>query len=314
MEKFNSHDFSQVAYNNNRNYINVISATEQKDVDNIHADTIDLTKYPINKTINKKRKNNFNSITHIRFKKHKKDSEYINLLNKDKNVNSYPIGCPTCFVPITVNLLDLQDNSTNDDTSIHSYNDQEIYINKDIINRINTDYYVSSNKIEAIYKCVKNIINQTQDKIIIFSQFYATINLLQYHLQKHDIACSKFLGSMSLNSRNNVLFDFNMDSHLKVLLISLQSGAEGLNLQVANRIIIVDPWWNPAVEAQAIQRAYRIGQNKDVEVTNFIMKDTIEEKVTQLKKKKQLLFDCTIGNEDISNQALRTNDLDFFFN
>lgn len=83
---------------------------------------------------------------------------------------------------------------------------------------------------------------------------------------------------MSMISRNNILYNFNQDKQLRVLLISLKAGGEGLNLQVANRIFIVDPWWNPAAELQAIQRAHRIGQTKTVYAIRFIIENTVEEK------------------------------------
>lgn len=114
--------------------------------------------------------------------------------------------------------------------------------------------------------------------------------------------------------RSNVLYAFNNDPGLKVLLISLKAGGEGLNLQVASRIFLMDPWWNPAAEMQAIQRAHRIGQrHKEVVAVRFIAEKTIEERILQLQEKKQLVFDGTVGASDHAMAKLTQDDLRFLF-
>lgn len=100
---------------------------------------------------------------------------------------------------------------------------------------------------------------------------------------------------------------------MSVILISLKAGGEGLNLQAASRVYLVDPWWNPAAELQAIQRAHRIGQKKPVEAVRFICKDTIEERILQLQEKKQLVFDGTVGSSSQAMTKLTQEDLRFLF-
>lgn len=103
--------------------------------------------------------------------------------------------------------------------------------------------------------------------------------------------CVLLTGSLSMEARHNILTAFNTNPNLKVILISLKAGGEGLNLQIANYIFLMDPWWNPAAEMQAIQRAHRIGQRRPVRAVRFIAKNTIEERILQLQEKKQLVFE-----------------------
>ncbi|VWU52155.1 DNA repair protein rhp16, putative [Hepatocystis sp. ex Piliocolobus tephrosceles] len=285
------------------------------DVDNRDDDDVILLNENIinqtnstGKKINKKRK----SISEVKFK-NKENSEFISLLSNDIHVNSYPIGCPECYVPLPSNFTDLQDNFTNGNSSIFWGNDRRKKLNSNIINRMNTEKYFSSTKIEEIYKEVQFIISSTDDKILIFSQFIAMLELIEFHLKTNNIICAKFLGTMTLDSRNNILYTFKKDQTLRVLLISLQSGANGLNLQVANRILIVEPCWNPAIEIQAIQRSLRIGQKKKIYITYFNVQNTIEEKILDCQQKKKEIINYVMDNGYISSEKILENNYNFFF-
>ncbi|EUD64639.1 adenosinetriphosphatase [Plasmodium inui San Antonio 1] len=259
--------------------------------------------------LNKKAK----SISVVKFKD-KEKKQFVSLLSSDETgVQDLPLGCPVCYVPLTVDFNLMNQVEEQDEEEIIVCKEETTYINKSFINRINTQEYRTSTKIEAVFEEVQNVIHATDDKCLIFSQYCSMLDLIEYHLKKHNIICSKLLGYMSMVSRNNILYNFNEDKHLRVLLISLKAGGEGLNLQVANRIFIVDPWWNPAAELQAIQRAHRIGQTKTVYATRFIIENTVEEKILQLQNKKQLVFDCTIGDSGNAMQKLTKEDLAFLF-
>jgi DNA repair protein RAD16 len=101
---------------------------------------------------------------------------------------------------------------------------------------------------------------------------------------------------------------------MKALLISLKAGGEGLNLQAANHVFLLDPWWNPASEMQAVQRAHRIGQTKPVTAVRFVTSDTVEEKVLALQEMKQLVFEATVGQSRGAEKKLTESDLRFLFN
>merc|ERR1712048_1401265 len=109
-----------------------------------------------------------------------------------------------------------------------------------------------------------------------------------------------FRGGMTMQARQDALVAFNTVPSLKLILISLKAGGEGLNLQVANHVFLLDPWWNPACELQAIQRAHRIGQTREVRAVRFITADTIEEKIVKLQEKKQLVFDACIDDSKVA--------------
>jgi DNA repair protein RAD16 len=106
---------------------------------------------------------------------------------------------------------------------------------------------------------------------------------------------------------------FKEDPEVKVMLISLKAGGVALNLTVANHIFLMDPWWNPAAEMQAIDRAHRIGQAKPIFATRFIVKDSIEERILKLQEKKQLVFEGTVGGDAASMARLTVDDMKFLF-
>lgn len=97
------------------------------------------------------------------------------------------------------------------------------------------------------------------------------------------------------------------------MLISLKAGGVALNLTVANRIFLMDPWWNPAAEMQAIDRTHRIGQRKPIYATRFIIEDSIEDRILKLQDKKKLVFDGTVGGDASSMARLTVDDMRFLF-
>merc|ERR1711998_489193 len=109
--------------------------------------------------------------------------------------------------------------------------------------------------------------------------------------------------------RLSMLDAFKNDPSVHAILMSLKAGGEGLNLQHASHVFLMDPWWNPAVEAQAIQRAHRIGQKKAVKAIRFATEDTIEERMLQLQEKKQLVFEGTIDSSAPALCRLSEEDL-----
>ena len=123
-------------------------------------------------------------------------------------------------------------------------------------------------------------------------------------------ACvNKLVGSM----RTGAPSPRSSDPSVRCLLMSLRAGGEGLNLQQANRIFVLEPWWNPAVENQAIQRAHRIGQTRVVRATRFVTKDSIEERMFELQEKKQLVFEGTVEAKATALAQLTEEDLRFLF-
>jgi DNA repair protein RAD16 len=185
---------------------------------------------------------------------------------------------------------------------------------KSIVQNINLAEFASSTKISAVVAAITAMRATEPDaKAIVFSQYVNMLDLVEWSLHKKGIKCVNYQGSLPMNQRRSILQAFNQQDQITVILISLKAGGEGLNLQRASHVFILDPWWNPAVEAQAIQRAHRIGQKKKVTAVRFITKDTIEERMLQLQEKKALVFEGTVGSSAQALSSLTQEDLAFLF-
>lgn len=132
--------------------------------------------------------------------------------------------------------------------------------------------------------------------IIIFSQFTSYLDRIQKRMLELNVGISRIDGSQSLKSRQEHVHLFQ-DGTNPIFLISLRAGGFGLNLTRASYLFLMDPWWNPAVENQAIDRAHRIGQNKQLTVYRPVIKGTVEEKVLKLQQDKKKLFDDLVNSE-----------------
>lgn len=149
-------------------------------------------------------------------------------------------------------------------------------------------YGSSSAKMEVLLEQIEN--KSGQHKILVFSQFVGMLDLIKKELQRKGIAFAYLSGQTK--NRESVVASFQENPDIRVFLISLKAGGVGLNLTQADYVYIVDPWWNPAVENQAIDRTYRIGQQKNVIAVRLICPDTIEEKIMKLQaSKKDLVRD-----------------------
>jgi hypothetical protein len=149
-------------------------------------------------------------------------------------------------------------------------------------------YDDSSSKIDILMEQVENLV--PDHKILIFSQFVSMLNLIRQELITRKISFQYLTGAT--RDRASVVSDFQENDTVRVFLISLKAGGTGLNLTGADYVFLVDPWWNPAVENQAIDRSYRMGQTNNVVAVRLICPDTIEEKIMQLQDtKKELVND-----------------------
>jgi SNF2 family DNA or RNA helicase len=157
------------------------------------------------------------------------------------------------------------------------------------------DYSGDSAKMEALVELLHNSIEEGH-RILVFSQFTTVLKNIQKRLIVEQIQFSYLDGSVTSEKRMDLVKSFN-DGKSTVFLISLKAGGTGLNLTSADVVIHFDPWWNPAVEEQATDRAHRIGQKKVVEVIKIIAKGTIEEKILSLQEDKKKLISELLGDE-----------------
>ncbi|MBC6696072.1 DEAD/DEAH box helicase [Terrisporobacter mayombei] len=164
------------------------------------------------------------------------------------------------------------------------------------------NYKGKNSKLEILMNIIKS--NKTR-KILVFSQFTKVLGLIGNRLNEENISYSYIDGKTDAKKRLALFEEFNNTDKNKVFLISLKAGGTGLNLTSASMVIHFDPWWNPAVEDQASDRAHRIGQKNVVDVIKLISKDTVEEKVIEMQEIKKDLIEDIINSNLESSTALK---------
>jgi non-specific serine/threonine protein kinase len=165
-------------------------------------------------------------------------------------------------------------------------------------------------KFELLLETLETL-QQENHKALIFSQFVETLHLLQRELDTRNMRYA-YLDGQTANRQEQVDL-FQTDPTYRFFLISLKAGGVGLNLTAADYVIHLDPWWNPAVEMQASDRAHRIGQDKPVFIYKIIARDTVEEKILQLQEKKRALVKSLIANEESFFKSLSADDVKMLF-
>ncbi len=142
-----------------------------------------------------------------------------------------------------------------------------------------------------------------------FSQFTSFLDIVGAHLEKEGVTYERLDGKT--RRREERVQRFQEDPHCPVFLISLKAGGTGLNLTAADYVFLLDPWWNPAVERQAIDRAHRIGQTRAVMAWRLICQDTVEERILELQDKKRALVDAVLGDGAFTLRDLSREDLEW---
>jgi SNF2 family DNA or RNA helicase len=150
-----------------------------------------------------------------------------------------------------------------------------------------------SSKFTFLMEELETVVSEKGQKVLIFSSFVKVLQLLKPHLDKAKIKYEYMDGSSS--NRMQIVKKFQEDNGTQVFLMTLKTGGVGLNLTAANYLFILDPWWNPAAESQAIDRSHRIGQKKRVNAYKIVARDTVEEKILALQAKKRAIFDAIFG-------------------
>ncbi|KAJ8533445.1 hypothetical protein ON010_g13810 [Phytophthora cinnamomi] len=243
-------------------------------------------------------------------------------------IESLPAGgeatCPTCSKPLTVDLsppveTELR-NIGSEAPNASSYKSPKAvnlssFHRNSILHRISDIHaFQSSTKIEALMQELELMrIRDPSGKAIIFSQFVNMLDIIQHRLQLGGVKCVKLSGNMSMAVRDRTIKSFREDPTVTAFLISLKAGGIALNLTVASHIFLMDPWWNPAAENQAIDRTHRLGQFKPIQATRFIIAGTVEERILKLQEKKRLIFEGTVGANVSAICRLTEEDLRFLF-
>jgi non-specific serine/threonine protein kinase len=152
---------------------------------------------------------------------------------------------------------------------------------------------------------------QEGHKLLVFSQFVKMLTLIRARFDKLGIVYEYLDGRT--RKRQEKVDNFQQNETVRAFLISLKAGGTGLNLTAADYVIHVDPWWNPAVEMQATDRAHRIGQDKNVFVYKLITKDTVEEKIVKLQERKKKLVSDLVTTETGFMKELDREDVEVLF-
>ena len=162
----------------------------------------------------------------------------------------------------------------------------------------------TSSKVEALLEALGTAVEEGH-KALVFSQWTSMLDLIEPALREAGIGFIRLDGSTS--NRGAVAASFQDPNGPPVMLISLKAGATGLNLTAADHVFLVDPWWNPSVEAQAADRAHRIGQQRPVMVYRLVSRGTVEEKILTLQDKKRALFESALGGAEGAGAITRAD-------
>ncbi len=167
----------------------------------------------------------------------------------------------------------------------------------------------ASGKTETLFELLEPLIDEGQ-KVLVFSQFVQMLKLLEVECRQRSITTHLLSGETK--GRQEVVNAFQNDVNPAVFLLSLRAAGTGLNLTTASYVVLYDPWWNPAVEAQAIDRSHRIGQTRAVNAYRLIAPGTVEEKIWDLQQRKAQTIADVLGEEGFARSLTQT-DIEYLF-
>lgn len=171
---------------------------------------------------------------------------------------------------------------------------------------VDENFEGDSGKFDAVIETLEMVMRRG-NKVLIFSQFVKQLNIFRQHFDKTGTNYAYLDGGTK--NRDEAVSQFRKNNDTKLFLISIKAGGVGLNLIEADYVFILDPWWNPAVEQQAVDRSHRIGQTRNVFIYKFISKDTVEEKILALQNKKKSIAQSLITTEESFIKSLSQEDL-----
>jgi SNF2 family DNA or RNA helicase len=155
--------------------------------------------------------------------------------------------------------------------------------------------------------------NTGAHKVLVFSQFTGMLQLISRSMEATGLPFLYLDGGTKAENRQQLVKQFQEDESVRVFLISLKAGGVGLTLTAADYVYLVDPWWNPAAEQQAIDRTHRIGQQNPVFAYKMICKDSVEEKILALQQRKKMIADDLISEDTGFVKKLTEEDVAFLF-
>nr|POF17062.1 putative atp-dependent helicase c23e6.02 [Quercus suber] len=158
--------------------------------------------------------------------------------------------------------------------------------------------WISSAKIEKTMELLQHIMDETDEKVLVFSQWTSLLDLLEVPIDRAQWRYRRYDGSMNAQARGDAVEDFSgARQNVRIMLLSLKAGNAGLNLNTASQVILLDPFWNPYIEEQAIDRAHRIGQTREVQVHRILVQNTVEDRIIELQEKKRALISTALDEK-----------------
>ncbi|WWC65602.1 uncharacterized protein I303_108222 [Kwoniella dejecticola CBS 10117] len=233
------------------------------------------------------------------------DRECIRQYLEVKQSRGHRPECPVCHIEISIDLeaeaLDLEDNSRK--------------ARQGILSRLDLQNWRSSSKLEALVEELEKLRNKDCTiKSLVFSQFVSFLDLIAFRLQRAGFNICRLEGGMTPQQRDATIQHFMNNTHVTVFLISLKAGGVALNLTEASMVFMMDSWWNPSVEYQAMDRIHRLGQKRPVKVVKLVVEDSIEDQIVQLQHKKLAMTEAALNKDpDAALGKLTVEDLGFLF-
>ncbi len=225
-------------------------------------------------------------------------------LDTDLEVAGATHDCPYCHATLTIDLeQEALEAPIGHDAA-----------KQGIISRLDMSKWRSSTKIEALVEELTNL--RAEDKTIksiVFSQFVNFLDLIAFRLQRAGFSICRLEGNMTPEARDKTIRHFMENPGVTVFLVSLKAGGVALNLTEASRVFLMDPWWNPSVEVQAMDRIHRLGQHRPIVVKRMVIANSLEERIIELQNKKAAMIDAAIGKDETAAGRLSVQDLRFLF-
>jgi DNA repair protein RAD16 len=213
--------------------------------------------------------------------------------------------CPYCHATLTIDL---------EGEALEAPRTEQETGRQGILSRLDMNKWRSSTKIEALLEELNQL--KSEDKTIkslVFSQFVNFLDLIAFRLTRAGFQICRLEGNMSPEARNKTINHFMNNPGVTVFLVSLKAGGVALNLTEASRVFLMDPWWNPSVEVQAMDRIHRLGQHRPIIVKRMIVENSIESRIIELQNKKSAMIEAAIGKDESAMGRLSVSDLSFLF-
>ncbi|KAK4686807.1 DNA repair protein RAD16, partial [Tremellales sp. Uapishka_1] len=237
--------------------------------------------------------------------KHVFDRECIRQYLEVQQSRGHPPKCPVCHIEISIDL----------EAEAIDIDEGPKKARQGILSRLDLNNWRSSSKLEALVEELEKLRNQDCTiKSLVFSQFVSFLDLIAFRLQRAGFVICRLEGGMTPQQRDATIQHFMNNTHVTVFLISLKAGGVALNLTEASRVFMMDSWWNPSVEYQAMDRIHRLGQKRPVTVVKLVIEDSIEDQIVQLQHKKLAMTEAALSTDpDAALGKLTVEDLGFLF-